>query len=315
MRSASPWHAGFVAEKGATTRRAAALENDRGARARAAALAVLRTLLAMAVSAALCLGAVNGWERARSSPLLAVRKVSVRGAAHARPAELIARSGLLVGQNILRVDLAAAARGVESSPWVISASVSRRLPMTVEVEVVERRPAAKIVLGASYLVDVEGKVFKKVAEEDGALELPLFTGLSRADWDDRRPEAQARILLGLEFLEAWNKEGLPPQQLGELRFDNAGRITALARLPVSKSSKSGDSGEDQLVQEVRVGSGPFGAKLHRLGLVRAALARKGEQASRIDLDNQVRPDTVAAQIIPPPDRPAPRGASGPNAQE
>ena len=306
MKGASPMHAGFVAEKGATTRRAAALENDRGTRVKAAALAVLRTLLAMAVSAALCLFAVNGWEWARSSPLLAVRKVSVRGATHAREGDLIARSGLLAGQNILRVDLAAAARGVESSPWVISASVSRRLPIAVEVEVIERKPAAKIVLGASYLVDVEGQVFKRVAEEDGALELPLFTGFSRADWDDRRPELQARILLGLEFLEAWSKEGLPPRQLGELRFDNAGRVTALATL----ASKEG-----ALVQEVRVGSGPFGAKLHRLSLVRAALARKGEQASRIDLDNQVRPDTVAAQIIPPPDRPAPRGASGPNAQE
>ena len=306
MSRSTPLYAGFVPEKGATTRRVAALANARLAGLKSAALAVLRTLAAMGVSAALCLGAVHGWEWARSSPLLAVRVVSVRGAAHARQDDLIARSGLSLGQNILRVDLAAAARGVESSPWVISASVSRRLPMAVEIEVVERKPAAKIVLGGSYLVDVDGKVFKKVAEEDGALELPLFTGFSRGDWDDRRSEAQRRILVGLEFLEAWRQEGLPAEQLSEVRFDGGGRLSVLSATP----RKDGD-----LVQEVRVGAGPFGAKLHRLGLVRAALARKGEQASRIDLDNQVRPDTVAAQIIPPQDHPPPSGAAGPNAQE
>jgi hypothetical protein len=36
--------------------------------------------------------------------------------------------------------------------------------------------------------------------------------------------------------------------------------------------------------------------LRRLAQVRAALARRGERAARIDLDNEARPEWVAAQL-------------------
>jgi len=49
---------------------------------------------------------------------------------------------------------------------VISASVSRRFPPGVEIEVAEHLPAARVQLGPAYLVDADGRVFKKVAEGD-----------------------------------------------------------------------------------------------------------------------------------------------------
>lgn len=285
--SPAPAHAQFRPEKGATIRRADALAGDWRARAAVVGLAVLRTVLAMAVSAALCLGALCAWEWARTSPLFAVRSISVRGAVYAKPGELVTRSGLGVGQNLFRVDLAAAARGVEASPWVTSASVSRRFPMAVEIEVTEHAPAAKVVLGSSYLVDTHGAVFKKVAEEDGALDLPLVTGIARSQWDEQRAVAQQRILVAIGFAEAWREEGLKAEQLQEIQLDEAGAITALAQ----DNSKA--------EQELRVGDGPFGPKLRKLSRIREALARRREQASRIDLDNRARPDTVAATLVTP----------------
>jgi cell division septal protein FtsQ len=50
------------------------------------------------------------------------------------------------------------------------------------------------------------------------------------------------------------------------------------------------------VQEVRLGSNDISLKLRRLAQVRAALARRGERASRIDLDNPARPDQAAATL-------------------
>ncbi len=285
--SPAPAHAEFRPEKGATIRRADALAGDWRARVAALGLAVLRTVLAMAVSAALCLGALRAWEWARTSPFFAVRSISVRGAVHAKPGELVTRSGLGVGQNLFRVDLAAAARGVEASPWVTSASVSRRFPMAVEIEVTEHAPAAKVVLGSSYLVDTHGALFKKVAEEDGALDLPLVTGIARSQWDEQRAVAQQRILVAIGFAEAWREEGLKAEQLQEIQLDEAGAITALAQ----DNSKA--------EQELRVGDGPFGPKLRKLSRIREALARRREQASRIDLDNRARPDTVAATLVTP----------------
>ena len=289
--SPAPAHAQFRPEKGAAIRRLGALEGGWQARARVIGVAILRTGLAMAVSAALCLGALRGWEWARTSPFFAVRSISVRGAVHARSSDLVTRSGLGVGQNLFRVDLAAAARGVEASPWVTSASVSRRFPMAIEIEVTEHAPAAKVVLGGSYLVDTHGAVFKKVAEEDGALDLPLITGLARSQWDEQRALAQQRILGAIGFAEAWHDEGLRAEQLEEIQLDETGGITALAY----ENNKDGTKAE----QELRVGEGPFGPKLRKLSRIRDALVRRREQASRIDLDNRARPDTVAATLVTP----------------
>jgi cell division protein FtsQ len=307
--SPAPAHAQFRPEKGATIRRLGALDALEGgwqARARVIGLAVLRTALAMAVSAALCLGALRGWEWARTSPFFSVRSISVRGALHAKPADLVARSGLGVRQNLFRIDLAAAARGVEASPWVTSASVSRRFPMAVEIEVTEHAPAAKVVLGSSYLVDTHGAVFKKVAEEDGELDLPLITGIARGQWDEQRAVAQQRILVAIGFAEAWREEGLKAEQLEEIQLDERGGITALAQ----------DSAG--LSQEILVGDGPFGPKLKKLSRIREALLRRREQASRIDLDNRARPDTVAATLVTPiitSDKATPRGAARSSAGE
>jgi cell division protein FtsQ len=305
----------FRPEKGAAARRLGVLDAAAGgwqARARAIGLAALRTALAMAVSVALCLGAVRGWEWARTSPFFAVRSISVRGALHAKQGDLVSRSGLGGGQNLFRVDLALAARGVESSPWVTSAQVSRRFPMAIEIEVTEHAPVAKIVLGgsSSYLVDTHGAVFKKVAEEDGELDLPLVTGIGRAEWDTARAAAQQKILVAIGFAEAWREEGLRPEQLEEIQLDAAGAITAQAL--------DGPAAGPATAQEIVVGQGPFGPKLKKLARIREALGRRREQASRIDLDNRLRPDTVAATVKPiatTSDKATPRGAARSQAGE
>ena len=77
--------------------------------------------------------------------------------------------------------------------------------------------------------------------------------------------------------------GLGTSALSELRLDGSAGITLFAR-------------EGTGLIEVRLGSGDFSLKLHKLAQVRAALARRGERAARIDLDNQSRPEWVSAQL-------------------
>lgn len=296
MSRASSAAVPFVPEKGAAVRRAAAAAG--GGRLKAFAIAALRMLGAMALSAAVALGAIEAWGWCTRSPLFDARAVRVHGAAHATRDELLLRSGLKAGQNLFRADLAAAARGVESSPWVVSASVSRSLPPAFDVEVVEHRPAARAQLGPVYVVDAEGRVFKRSEEGDPAdvRALPLVTGISREEWARQREPAQLKLLAALQLVDAWAGEGLPAAQLVEVRADPAGGFTALAA-----------EAPGERPQEIRVGAGPFRAKLKRLAQVRAALQRRGEKAARIDLDNQARPDWVAAQIVndtgAPPRRP------------
>ena len=91
-----------------------------------------------------------------------------------------------------------------------------------------------------------------------------------------------RLALSLQLLDAWKAEGYPIASLSELRLDGAA-ATLFTRF-------------DEAVQEIRLGSGDFPLKLHKLSQVRAALARRGERAARIDLDNQSRPEWVSAQL-------------------
>jgi cell division protein FtsQ len=275
----------------AVTRRAAA-EAERTA-FKAALDAALRTLAAAALSAALSLGAWQTWRWATASPAFAIHEIHFAGLLHAQEDELIRRSGLSVGENLFRTDLAQAARAMESHPWVESALLTRRLPGTVLVNVLEHHPAALVQLGekALYVLDEEGRLFKRAAPEDG-LDLPIVTGLSR---QTPRAELQLRLLAALHLLDTWRGAGYPVSALAEVRFDDDGGFTLFDSGDTKAGLRPGHHVPDQ-PQEIRLGSAQLPLKLRRLAQVRAALARRGERAARIDLDNPARPDQAAATL-------------------
>ncbi len=104
---------------------------------------------------------VGGWA-ANGSSLLDVDRVVVMGAGHTRPDEARFASGLRRGEPLSGVDEGAAARGVETLPWVGQATVSRRWPDTVRIRVVEREPVAVAASagGGPALVDRSGRILE-----------------------------------------------------------------------------------------------------------------------------------------------------------
>lgn len=274
----------FVAEKGAAVRRGD--RQDGEAAARNALGTAARALAAAALSAAAIAGAMRAYGWATRSPAFAVTAVEFRGLVHAREEDLLGRSGLALGQNLFRADLGVAARALQAHPWVKGARLFRVPPSRVLALVQEHVPVAQVQLGALYLLDADGALFKRASAGD-AVDLPLVTGLSREDVATRRPEVQLRLFAALQLLDAWRDAGLPPGQLEELRLDEDGKVTAFARDDRAGAGK---------LQEIRVGGRDFAQRLRKLVQVRAALARRGERAARIDLDNEARPDWVAAQL-------------------
>src|SRR5450432_2197600 len=101
----------FTAMQSAQVRRAAAQEDKRSFRA--VLEAVLRTLAAAALSAALGAGGFYAYRWASSAPAFAIREIHFTGLVHATESELIARSGMKQGDNLIRTDLLQAARGIE----------------------------------------------------------------------------------------------------------------------------------------------------------------------------------------------------------
>ena len=261
---------------------------------RSALGAVLRTLAAMVVSALLSLGAWQAFQWATHAPLFALQQIEVHGLVHAREGEVLRRSGLVRGENLFHADLAVAARGIEAHPWVQTARLYRRPPSRVVIEVVEHVAVASVQLGSLYLLDAAGAPFKKAAPGDGQ-GLPLLTGLARADFPGVRgganatsTQAKLRLLAALRLLDVWKTAGLPLAQLTEVRLDDDGGLTAFARDAIDEPGRA--------TQEIHLGERAFAQRLQRLDQIRAALARRGERAARIDLDDEARPAWASAQL-------------------
>lgn len=72
--------------------------------------------------------------------------------------------------NIFQADLNGAQTAFEAMPWIDTATVSRRLPDTVEIKLIEHQPVAR--WKDDRLVDSNGKLFKAKSEEG----YPVFEG-------------------------------------------------------------------------------------------------------------------------------------------
>jgi len=91
------------------------------------------------------------------SSLFAVDRIRVVGEDHLRAAEIVRRSGIEPGTNVLFLDAGAVERRIEADPWVRDAAVTRRLPSTVTIRVVERTPVAVVQRnGRPVLVAADG---------------------------------------------------------------------------------------------------------------------------------------------------------------
>lgn len=119
----------------------------------------------------------SGWQSGRFD----VREITVRGNRHVATGELLEVLAPLRGMRLLQVDLDAARARVTSSPWIADARVSRVLPSTLDVEVVERRPLGVGRLGDRLvLVDASGLVIDEFGPQYADVDLPIIDGLDAA---------------------------------------------------------------------------------------------------------------------------------------
>jgi len=107
---------------------------------------------------------------------LSVNAVEVEGRDRARARDVLGALGVRRGMPILALDPAAAKSRLEEVPWVRSASVYRRLPDTIYIELREQKPLAFWQRGRSLvLIDHDGR---PIAEHNlGAYaRLPVLVG-------------------------------------------------------------------------------------------------------------------------------------------
>jgi len=128
-------------------------------------------------------GDAQSWAVAASVDAgLAVDEIFVVGRSHVSLEHLRAALGVARGDAILVLDLDAARARLEALSWVAAASVERRLPDTLYVRIVERRPLALWQFqGRMALVDRRGTVLTEDSlQRFAALPLAVGDGAPRA---------------------------------------------------------------------------------------------------------------------------------------
>ncbi|HET6305812.1 MAG TPA: cell division protein FtsQ/DivIB [Rhodopila sp.] len=143
---------------------------------------------------------------------LRVTNVQIEGRANTPEPILRAAIGVNIGDPILGFSLEEVRSRVESIQWVEHATVERRLPGTLVINLQERRPFAKWQnQGKFVLVDRTGQV---VADQDVAQfpQLPLIVGAGA-------PVAAAQLLDALQQRPSIKERVSASQRVGERRWN------------------------------------------------------------------------------------------------
>jgi len=108
---------------------------------------------------------------------LEIREVEIEGIHQVTKPEVLERLVLKPGMGLHEVSTAFLAERVRTHAWIKEATVERRPPHLLHVSVVERTPAAIILIGTDHwLSDESGSLLAKLGKQDDPT-LPLLTGL------------------------------------------------------------------------------------------------------------------------------------------
>lgn len=174
--------------------------------------AAAATVLAVAVIVvAFYVGGPYGWQRLSEkvivSPAFRLKDVLVRGNRNVSDEEAVRIAGVTVGESLLAMDLANIRRRLLAYPLVRGASVQRRLPSALVIDLEERVPVALVRSDRNFIVDRDGNVMS-VTERDVRIPLPCLTGV--AILDGRVTAAAMEDLgAGLNLMEAVRAGGFP----------------------------------------------------------------------------------------------------------
>jgi cell division septal protein FtsQ len=146
----------------------------------------LITLFHLGIVAAILFTAGKALRHASRMPEFSVARIQVGGNERTDMVSVRALMKPLLGTSLLEADLEAVAGKVERLPWVLRASVKRKLPRTLRIIVEERVPAVNAVIGGSvHVVDETGHVICP-AGPGASFDLPVLTGLGRLEGDALR---------------------------------------------------------------------------------------------------------------------------------
>jgi cell division protein FtsQ len=191
-------------------------------------------------------------------------------------------AGVKLGQNVVEIDLDAARARLEKDPWIERATLSRRLPASLSIDLVEREAAAIVSLSTgTYLATAQGELFKKIEDGDPD-DMPIITGIAPEDAGGDREATAQLVKRALELGAEIEHVGLFGGRVEELNVDGEGGITAV----IGKRA-----------MRVVFGRGPYRQKVRLGARIEAELSRRGARATVIFLDDDAHPERIVVRLV------------------
>jgi len=240
---------------------------------------VLGVMVVLSASVAVAWGARR---YITTSPRFSIRTVLVDGNHRMSAEDLASVGGIATGKNIFALDLEGAGTAIASAPWVEKATVTRTLPSTVHITVVEREAAAVAAIGGElYLVTRDGELFKRVGDND-PIDLPVVTGITPEKVGSDRPGVVSALRRALDVVEDMDRAGISKRYpIQEVHLERDGTV-------VMTIGKDGIS--------LFLGQTRFREKIEQAERVLTELSRKKAVPSVIFLDNEAHPERVVVRM-------------------
>ncbi len=237
--------------------------------------AILRSLLIVGLSADVVLGLIFIYLFFLHMPYFNLQQIDVTGNRRLSRAEILEASEIEIGANLLTVDLNAIVAELKRQAWIRSASVHRRFPGQLIIEVEERTPRAILAAERLFYVDDQAEFFARLRPGD-SVNYPLFTGITDQELKSNPSEVRELLRLGLSLLEIL-EQTVPDAEafaISEIRLN----------LEDGLSLKT-DSG-----RLIILGKSGLQHKMHRYVRLKKFLSGRGEwqNASIINLDFEDR---------------------------
>jgi cell division protein FtsQ len=217
-----------------------------------------------------------------TSPRFAIRTVLIDGEKKRSASQVASSAGVEVGKNIFALDLAHAGQLVTQDPWIEKAFVTRKLPSTVTITVVEREAYASAVIGGDlYLATRDGELFKKLGEDDPS-DLPLVTGLAPDQVVRDRPGLVLTVKRVLDVADDLERSGVAS--------------ATRSRSCTSRRTARWWSPSARTPSPCIFGQPPYRDKIEQASRVLERGRARKAQPSVIFLDNEAHPERVVVRM-------------------
>ena len=113
------------------------------------------------------------------SPYFNIKSITTNGNKKITSEEIISLSGIQLEENMFKISRSKVEQLIKTNAYIESVDLKRKLPDSIEIQVVERKPAYMLMLGNAYVyINSQGYILELSKEK---LELPIITGFSTVE--------------------------------------------------------------------------------------------------------------------------------------